>query len=354
MKETSIKISTAVRPSNLKAEFTFYPMTTSTFDNVRKKPLVYNRHRFSSSIKKDIRQLHKLDNWHGIISIAEDWALIAGAIAVSSKAWNILPSVCAVCIYTLSVVIIGARQRGLRVLNHQATHNALAKNSKLNWLLGTVFASWLVLESFSGFNDSHNSKANGHHLNLGTTKDVDHMAVVQTGLYSADVKPKDVFTYFATLPLQTPKYLTFLLRNRIFNPREDTKERVTRFTYFVVLAVCLIYSGYGLEFLMYWLLPLFTTANWIGSFIQIAEHYPLIQTSDPLDILLSRNRILSPIWNFLVGTHQEGYHLVHHLYPKMPLWNMHKAHRILSQDPSYALVHQETGMSFLLKSLVCH
>jgi len=326
-------------------------MTTTTFQKAHPKAKFYSRHTFSPAIKQQIKVLHPLDNWHGILQVLEDWLWIAVAILCSTTAWEFLPSFIAVLIYAFAVLVIGARQRGLRVNNHQATHKALAKNTTLNWLLGTVFAAWTALESFSGFDDTHNSKANGHHFNLGTTQDVDHMAVVATGLYDEEVSEADIRRYLWSIPFSTPKYVIFLLFNRILNPRENLWERIVRLIYFSALSGLLIYFGYGQEFILYWLVPLFTTSNWIGSFIQLAEHYPLMATARPLDLSLSRNRILSPLSNFFVGTHQEGYHLIHHLYPKMPLWNMRKAHQILMQDPDYAAVHKRKGMNGLIQDL---
>jgi fatty acid desaturase len=322
-------------------------MTTTLPTAIHDRPKFYTRHPFPLKIKRSITALHELDNWHGILQVTEDWLLILAATAISLSAWQFLPRWAAIPVYLAAIVLIGARQRGLRVNNHQATHNALAKHPQLNYLLATIFGAWLVLESFSGFDDTHNSREHGHHPNLGTAKDIDHMSVVGNGLYDA----VSVEHYLWSLPLHTPNYLKFLFSHRIFNPRENPQERVTRLFYFGSIAFLFIYAGFGTEFLLYWLVPLFTTANWIGSFIQVAEHYPLMMASEPVDIYLSRNRILSPFWNIFVSTHQEGYHLIHHLYPKLPMWNMSKAHQILMSDPAYAAIHPNTGMNALMDSL---
>jgi fatty acid desaturase len=326
-------------------------MTTLLLEKTHPKPNFYSRHRFSAEIKRQVTELHQLDNWHGIYQVTEDWFWMVVAISISLAAWHTLPRIIAGVVYCFVVVAIGARQRGLRVNNHQATHKALAKNGTLNFVLATLFSAWLVLESFTGFDDSHNSRENGHHPNLGTAKDVDHMAVVRTGLYDSVVSREAIKHYLWSIPLNTPKYLLFLLTNRIFNPREKLLERVIRLSYFGVISALMIYMGWGIEFCLYWIVPLLTTANWIGSFIQLAEHYPLMVTAKPVDIYLSRNRILPPYWNFLVSTHQEGYHLIHHLYPKLPMWNMRKAHRILMKDPAYAAVHGQSSMESLMTSL---
>jgi fatty acid desaturase len=57
------------------------------------------------------------------------------------------------------------------------------------------------------------------------------------------------------------------------------------------------------------------------------------------DIHMSRNRVLySKIGNFFLNIHNEGFHLVHHLYPNMPSWNLKKAHKILMEDNEYQII----------------
>jgi len=42
---------------------------------------------------------------------------------------------------------------------------------------------------------------------------------------------------------------------------------------------------------------------------------------------------------FFFGIHWEGYHLVHHLWPRMPAWNMPLAHKIMLEDQEYKKLH---------------
>jgi len=312
----------------------------------------FKRYRFDKALISQIQPLHKVDNWHGILILLEDWIYIAGAIATSLWAWQNLPLSGAALTYLLSVLVIGAKQRGLRVINHMATHNALAKNPHLNYALSTVFASWLVLESFSGYDNTHNSIANGHHPNLGTERDVDHMAIVEQGLYGEGCSPENAQQFLWMLPFKTFGYITFLLKNRVWNPHEKVSERVVRLSYLTILLSVLIWAGLGVPVLLYWVVPLFTSAIWIGIIIQLAEHYPLMESNHEYDIYISRNRILNPLGNFLIGTHGEGYHLIHHLYPRLPLWRMKEAHQVLMADPVYKSLHQETGILYLLKQLI--
>jgi fatty acid desaturase len=325
---------------------------TSSLAKPRSYQRRYKNHRFNRQIRSQITLLHKLDNWHGLLLVLEDWLAIVIAISFSMWAWQNLPVVPALFVYLLAVAIIGAKQRGLRVINHTATHKALAKNKYLNYFLATVPAAWLVLESFSGYDNSHNSVSNGHHPNLGTKLDVDHMAVVRQGLYGEGRTAETVRRYLWSIPLKTLGYIMFLLKNRIWNSQEVKLERIVRLIYLAVLTTGFLYAGWGQQLSLYWIVPLLTTAIWVGAFIQLAEHYPLMEMDYEVDIYVSRNRLLNPVWNFLIGAHLEGYHQIHHLFPGLPFWRMKEAHRVLMEDEVYASLNQEKGMRALLKQII--
>lgn len=39
-----------------------------------KSKFKFKRHRFDKALISEIQKLHKLDNWHGILMLLEDWA----------------------------------------------------------------------------------------------------------------------------------------------------------------------------------------------------------------------------------------------------------------------------------------
>jgi fatty acid desaturase len=305
----------------------------------------------TAEIRKQVKDLHKIDNWHGFLQITEDWGLIIAATTLSLFAWTHQPIWSAAIIYSLTIILIGARQRGLRVNNHQATHNALFKNRTLNYWVTVLFCTWITLESYSGYDKTHNSKDYGHHKNLGTDRDLDHQSVVAQGLYSDQRHTFRIIPYLLTLPLKTVNYWFFLIKSRVFSPHELPQERWMRLLFWILILMgCHCFHAWSI-LLMYWLVPLLTTANWIGSIVQLAEHYPLMEMGYESELYVSRNRIMHPFWNLVLSNHQEGYHLVHHLFPGLPFWHMKHTHKILMQDPVYADLHQEEGILYLLKQL---
>jgi len=89
-----------------------------------------------------------------------------------------------------------------------------------------------------------------------------------------------------------------------------------------------------------------------GAFIELLEHYPLVETAPLVDIYLTRNRECGRFGNFLLGIQtQEGYHLVHHRFPHVPRWRLREVHQILLEDSEYAALHQVKGWTRTLRQL---
>ena len=67
---------------------------------------------------------------------------------------------------------------------------------------------------------------------------------------------------------------------------------------------------------------------------------------------MSRNRLCYSIENWLFGIHKENFHLVHHLWPRLPAWKLEMAHGILMEDEDYKKLHDiHKGFSSLLKEI---
>ena len=104
--------------------------------------------------------------------------------------------------------------------------------------------------------------------------------------------------------------------------------------------------GYIKYFFLFWIVPFFTIFPTIGWFVDFVEHYPLVNDSNT-DLYMTRNRFSNIIEHFLFNVHNENFHLVHHLRPDIPFWNLKNAHNIMMKDPAYAKTNATTGGIFL-------
>ncbi|CAF4466151.1 unnamed protein product, partial [Rotaria magnacalcarata] len=237
--------------------------------------------------------------------------------------------------------VIGARQRGLARGLHEATHGCFASNKYLNFFLGTFCSGYVVFQSFCGYRASH---VRNHHPYLGTDRDPDYQGLKENGICGIQRTRAHVKRYLWSLlcPIASLNYFLYLVKYRIWTKDDDNRETLLRSVYLIILMAIFLYSRRCSLLLFYWIIPYFTAHMWIGSLIELMEHYPMIETAPRIDIYLTRNRFCGWLWNFFLGVHNENYHLIHHLFPKVPEWEYHNVHRILMTDVTYASLHKKS------------
>eukprot|EP01012_Entosiphon_sulcatum_P051250 TRINITY_DN70389_c0_g1_i1.p1 TRINITY_DN70389_c0_g1~~TRINITY_DN70389_c0_g1_i1.p1 ORF type:complete len:241 (+),score=17.50 TRINITY_DN70389_c0_g1_i1:146-868(+) len=225
--------------------------------------------------------------------------------------------------YFFAILVIGCRMRALADILHQSSHSALSCHHGINKFLGKYPSGYMVLQLWTVYHSSH---VINHHRYLGhPALDPDMIPLLGAGLYSGDVSAKRVLEFILSrFSLQgILEYQIYLCKDRIL-PRVDdpakqkavSQENKARLIYYASLLIALWVRGWLSLFFWYWVVPLCTSANIVGAVIELSEHYPLLRNSSRLQ--QSRNRICGPVVNFFFGIHWEGYHLVHHLYPRMP------------------------------------
>lgn len=293
--------------------------------------------RLDRQVRKELRDLCKLDNHHAPPALLADYLLIALSVwlCVDVSYW----------FYPVSAILIGSTQRAFVNLLHESSHKVLARNGRLNLLLGTVFSGYLVLHMYNPYRNSH---IGFHHRFLGDPeKDPDYNFHVDVGIYDhTQSDRKFLFRNItcAILGLRAAEYVGYVVRDRILFKADDvavsmpvrqSTERMLLLAQWAVIGAVCTWQGWLPQLLLFWFVPLFTTAIAIGWLSELAEHYPLPE-SESRQILMTRNRHGWLIERFLLGRHHDNYHLVHHLNTGVPFWNMKRAHRVLLKDPAYA------------------
>lgn len=297
----------------------------------------YETYHFDNSIHKQLHTLSELDNWHGLLALLEDYSLIGlSAIATCSLSWYLYP---------LAILIIGSRQRALATLLHEASHRTLAKNKYLNFALGTFFSGYLILQNMGSYRESH---VRFHHGHFGDPNlDPDYQFALQQNLYDKTQTPIQFIIQNIVLPcflVKVPNYLYSLFQSRLLD-KSNRKELVGTIAYLGILTAIFTSLGWGQYIILFWVVPYLTTFQIIGWFIELGEHYPLM--NNKINLYMTRNRHGHWLEKLFAGMHNESYHLVHHLNPKIPFWNVAKAHKIYLQDENYAQCNRQTGGLFL-------
>lgn len=312
----------------------------------------YTMYRFPEAVLAEIRKLNRPDNWHAPLAWLSDLAWIAACTAAClfGSMW----------LYPLAVLIIGARQRGLSTILHDCAHNAGFANRRLQMVMGTVLTAYPIFQQHYAYKLSH---VLTHHPKLGSPEaDPDLRFFIEQGAYRQGAR-RGYVRRVVIVPLlgsQTWAYLRYLIRNRyrlikgehpvsrLDLPGMRRKRMLDRagFWLFWAAITAAAVTGHWLPALLeFWVVPYLTSFQILGWYIELSEHTPLVKNSS-VDLYMTRNRKSRGWEKFLTGIHNDHYHLEHHLDPRTPCWNLHKAHRARLADPNYAAASAQMGGLF--------
>ena len=297
----------------------------------------YKRYKFSPEITSQIKELTKLNNWHGLLALLQDYFIILATILITSHiTWFFYP---------IALLVIGSRQRALTTILHESAHGVLAKNKLLNSVLGTFCSGYLILQQMTVYKKSHCYE---HHCHLGSPElDPDFKFYRAEGLYNPH-SPKHFLVKHIIQPLllfKVPKYLFYLAKHRLFEKGGNSRESTMMQVYLLTIVGASIWFGFWEELILFWLIPYLTVFQVLGYFIEVSEHYPLVG-KNRIDLYMSRNRFSLWYEAFFTSMHGENFHLVHYLMPSVPFWKQDKAHNILLTDANYARHNSLTGGIF--------
>jgi fatty acid desaturase len=116
--------------------------------------------------REDIQELLRPSDWRSWLSVAVDWGLVFGAMALVA-AWPHLPTLPLAIVFALFV--IGARQLGLAVLMHEAAHRSLFASRRVNDFVGSWLCAYPVWSDLRAYRAYHLQ----HHAKTATAEDPD-------------------------------------------------------------------------------------------------------------------------------------------------------------------------------------
>src|SRR5258708_3451232 len=284
---------------------------------------------FRKALPKElVQRLTRRSAWRATAAILEDFAVIALAAAVALAYWFSLP------ITILCVLIIGVKQHALFVIAHDAAHYLLYQNRALNDFAGRFCATVQGL-SMCTYRVIHRL----HHNNLYGELDPDtalHGGYPRGRAYLVKKLLKDVsgltawktYAYFlgGAPALNTTTQVAL-------RPLDDTSGKLRRearsarnlvIGFHLVLLALFAWSGYLVQYLVLWILPLVTVVQAILRLRAIAEHGATTDFSSPLTAARTN---LGPAWlRWALFPHNVNYHVEHHLYASVPQHNLPALH----------------------------
>ncbi len=291
--------------------------------------------------RKDLLRIDALRSWW---MVASNWVLVFAAMALVA-AW---PNPLTVL---FALFLIGARQLGMAVVMHEASHYTLFANRRLNDWVGNWLAAYPVWADVAPYRAYHLK----HHKFTGTPDDPDLGLAApfpitpdsfrrkvwrdlsgQTGWKQAKL------VFYRDVGWAGTRNQRSLGMNRGEQP--DTgwhKIAPVAITNGVLLGVLML-AGYPLLYLL-WVGAWLTTYRFVTRLRSIAEHG---MVPEPLDPMRNTRTTRASWWErLLVAPNRVNFHLEHHLLMTVPHHNLPRMHELLRQrgalegavlSPSYA------------------
>lgn len=264
--------------------------------------------------KEELTGLRKKSDLKAAVTLLWTWGLIVGAFALAIVWTNPLTIL-------LGIIVIGGRQLGLGIINHDCAHSAFFKNKSVNEFVGQWLAAVPINSSLAGYRAYHLE----HHKFAGTENDPD-LIFVKNYPVSADSLRR--------------KFMRDLTGQTGFR---DTKRKLKNLSltknggwilFHIAMLATLTAFGAPWAYLMWWAAEIFVYPA-VVRLRQIGEHGTAKDRSSP-DPRLNTGTTIAPWWQkILIAPNNVNYHLEHHFLASIPPYNLKKLHRLLSERGFY-------------------
>ncbi len=293
---------------------------------------------------ESLRPLQRLSTRRALAAVAGTWTLIALSVAAAlwSGHW---------AVWIAAALVVGRCQHALAVLMHDAAHYRMLDHRGWNDFVG----HWICAKPIASHLYIYRTVHLRHHRYLHTDRDPD--------LSLSAPFPCGRQSFLRKLLRDAVGVSALVMRGYVTVDKDSGRMRLTPrqgnlFRYWMpqtiatrVLAAAIvgsiIYAGYGLAFLVLWVLPLLIVYQVILRMRGVLEHAAVPDKFDPLRnarTVVSRN----PVARFFLNPHHVAYHLEHHLYPGVPHYHLPRLHAALAATGRFdgALVERRYVDSF--------
>lgn len=278
-------------------------------------------------IVKELTRLNPLKAWLGVLETVGLIAVAVGAALYWWSPWAVVPA----------MIVIAGRQQACFVLAHDAAHYRLFATRWLNDFVGRLLAAPVGI-SMRTYRVVH--RLHHNHLYEPQDPDIPLVAGYPRGRkyllrkLAADfcgLNAWKTYAYFFGAPAINDDAAA---ANR---PLDDTAPEMRRaarqdrwsvVAFHITAPLLALASGYLVEYLVLWLLPMVTIQQPLLRYRAICEHGAVPDAGSPMTA--SRTNF-APIWlHWWMFPHNVSYHVEHHLYPSIPFYNLPRCHRELA------------------------
>lgn len=283
--------------------------------------------------------------WRAMAALAADWGLIAGAFA-SAALWPHPLT------YLAAAIIIARTQLALAVVMHESAHGTLLPSRWWNDAIGQSCAAGPLCLSLKTYRAGHLQ----HHR---TPMRSDDPVAVVFGIIDYPISRRRLAVRLlsallglayaiSACRLARGDYRGILPRvskSRAWIAWEVASMVGSNAVVLGVLALC----GHGWLYLTLWTLPSLTLLPLFGRIRAIMEHAGLPECDDQRR---NARTIVRRSWQtFLCGPHAIHYHIEHHLYVRVPFYNLAKVHRQMADHGLLPSANLYAGYGAVLRDV---
>jgi fatty acid desaturase len=303
-------------------------------------------------------QLRERNNWRGALAVAQDWALLVLAFAVSFAWPNPLG-------WLLTVLLLSSVHVGLAILTHEAAHRSLFANAAINDWVGQYLCALPNFNSMPMYRAYHMA----HHRNAGTKDDPDLVMVERYPVSRANLRRKLLRDASGQSGVKFVIGLVGMLSGYWKFQQNGVVERVAYEQPPGLIGHAVIFARNGGLVAIGWQLALFGTLFalghgllyllWVAAFlipfpllmrVRVLADHAVVR--DPLSrdaLEHARSTRMNWLERLLIAPHNEHYHLEHHLLPTAPFWNLPKLHALLVEQGVIPPENQADGIADVLR-----
>jgi len=257
--------------------------------------------------------------------------------------WSIIVATIYVCItflnpltYFVAILVIGARMHALAILMHDATHFRFLQNRKWNDLISNITTMYPLFLTIENYRNNHLR----HHQHVNTEQDPDWVAKLHKKEF---LFPQSKWAFFRTvlsyfLLWQGIKDAYWFVKrfNLVGGKKENAPRKgspIPQLLFYGTLVTLLSVFGGWWYFLIFWVVPYFSTFLMFQYIRSIAEHFGDMKREN--DLNAARTVKTNALERFFIAPHNIGYHIEHHLYPGVPFYHLPKLHEMLMKTEEF-------------------
>ncbi|KAJ7849764.1 fatty acid desaturase-domain-containing protein [Mycena leptocephala] len=293
----------------------------------RKTVFAQIRH-FRQKLPREILEKHEKPlSWLSMRQLIMDWG-------VALASWQLYLHISNVFTFVLALFCMAYSQRGISNLTHDCSHFNLFSAKRWNYFVGDFLMCPSLMATMRSQREAHVA----HHNYLGSEQDPDHGLGNKTSLKhyrNENFTHKSIWALFLYDVLDAKLFL----QHAVGSLNDHALHIVVWWAAFALLLGPLERPTVGISlpiawrFCGMWHVSRCTIMYGVYIFREILDHSGL-----PSDTILSFTRT-SPYGTALqkfLQPHDDNYHLLHHLLPKVPMGHLHSLHSYLVKHvPEY-------------------